>query len=114
MSAYLETKSMGLAQVLSDIIGERSAQDEKWGEQNHPPPIWALIQAEEVGEAEKEALEAWIMEKARMIHSESPLEGIGVEVRLHRHRAELVQAAAVIVARIECLDRGTWDWGERP
>ena len=36
--------------VIQDIINERSRQDDKWGLQRHPLPLWMVILVEEVGE----------------------------------------------------------------
>ena len=91
--------------VLLEIARERTSQDEKWGEQNHPDGTsinnkwladiarnitdqnaqngkltWLDILNEEVGEASAE---------------ETP----------EALRTELIQSAAVLVAWIECIDR---------
>lgn len=84
--------------VLASIVKERLRQDAKWGEQNHHPFTWTAIAGEEFGEVCQAALKAtyggatWA-----------------------DYRKELVQAAAVLVAMVECLDRhggqppeGTW------
>ena len=95
--------------VLGEVAAERSAQNAKWGEQNHPDGhgrnlypwypsasgararcdqyaaegsvTWADIFAEEVCEANEEG--------------DDPT----------RLRAELIQVAAVAVAWVECIDR---------
>jgi len=89
--------------VMFAVHTERQAQERKWGPQNHDPATWALIQAEEVGEAEKEALEAWVQRDSNP--NESTLS-------MYRHREELIQVAAVAIARIECLDRELWKWAK--
>ena len=70
--------------ILDAITAERVAQDEKWGEQNHSDYMWLAILTEEVGEVAQAMLE---------------------EQGLERVREELVQAAAVIVAWLEGIDR---------
>lgn len=80
--------------VLNEVLKERTAQDTKWGEQNHDPFLYLTILMEEVGEAAKDALQT------KFGGSD-----------LTKLRKELVQCAAVAVAAVECLDRDTWDWG---
>lgn len=75
--------------VLSDVLIERTSQDQKWGIQNHGVSAWMLILAEEFGEAAKEANEMHFRQKDS-----------------RDYREELVQVAAVAVAAIEALDRG--------
>ena len=81
-------------EILKEVSQERERQDSMWGQQNHSAPEYLMILGEEVGEANKEALEAFFEAK-----------------RLHRapdyfaYRKELIQVAAVAVAMVECLDR---------
>ncbi len=70
------------------IVAERRRQNLKWGVQNHDNPTWILILMEEIGEVAKAAL--------------PPKHGGEDEEAL---KEELVQAAAVILAFLECLDR---------
>ena len=77
------------------VTDERGNQLQKWGVQNHSPLEWMAILVEEVGEAQKEALEH------HWAGTHYPVD----EFRLVRLRAELVQVAAVAVAAIESLDR---------
>ena len=84
---------MTTIQIASDINGERRRQDEKWGEQNHPPAIWIAVITEEIGEA-AEAVLQW----------EFSDEGDHDE-RLIRFREELVRVAAVAIAALESIDR---------
>lgn len=87
-----ETKAMTeTMKVLSEVGGERSAQEKKWGQQNHKPIEWIAILTEEVGEAAKEAVD-WNLSN-------------GIYYKLIRYREELIQTAAVAVAMIESLDR---------
>jgi hypothetical protein len=65
---------------------ERHNQDAKWGQQNHDYPFWRVILGEELGECDRAFLE------------KKPAE----------LRKEMVQAAAVLVAMIECGDRNGW------
>ena len=74
--------------ILNEIRNERTAQDKKWGEQNHDRYKWVAILTEETGEVSEAALEA-----------EHDPEWIS------NYRDELIQVAAVAVAMIECLDR---------
>ena len=69
--------------IMALILKERQKQDEKWGEQNHDVYKWLAILGEEVGEANKAALE----------DSRSDL------------ISELIQIGAVTVAMIESLKR---------
>lgn len=66
--------------AIAKIIAERQRQDAKWGEQNHDAGKWSLILTEELGEVAKSQLEG---DRANYL-------------------TELVQAAAVIVAWLEC------------
>lgn len=79
----------GTKAVLDEVLAERSKQDTKWGMQNHGVMGWILIEAEEFGEAAKEANEVHFRGKDPAAY-----------------RAELIQVAAVAVAAIEALDRG--------
>lgn len=80
---------------IKDLILERKRQDDKWGEQNHDPCVWMTILTEEVGEVAKEAL------RMRFALGDLAL-----------YRAEAIQVAAVALAMVECIDRGTWKWPE--
>jgi NTP pyrophosphatase (non-canonical NTP hydrolase) len=79
--------------IIDQILDERSAQDVKWGEQNHSPVEWISILVEEVGEASKEAIENH--------HNPNT-------TNLDKYRDEMIQVAAVALAMIECLDRDNW------
>ena len=72
--------------VINKIIEERKMQDDKWGEQNHDVYKWLAILGEEVGEANKAALED---SKNDLID-------------------ELIQIGAVAVAMIESLKRNDY------
>lgn len=75
-------------QVLDEVHEERKRQQAKWGEQNHAPADYLTILGEEVGEANKAALEAKFAGK-----------------EWGHYRTELIQVAAVAVAMVECFDR---------
>lgn len=82
------------SRVIQHIIDERDFQDNKWGtNRTHTPAEWLMILGEEVGEANKAALEARF--------------GLDIEHddRIRDLRTELVQVAAVAVAIIEYIDR---------
>lgn len=74
--------------VLYEVEIERERQEAKWGQQNHHPFHYLAILGEEVGEANKAAVQAF---------------GEGGE--WIEYRKELIQVAAVAVAMIECFDR---------
>jgi hypothetical protein len=73
---------------IQEVMEERARQDERWGEQNHPPGIWLQILGEEVGEANKAVLE-WRF-------------GCGA---ITDYRQEMVQVCAVALAALESFDR---------
>ncbi len=66
--------------AIEKVSAERARQDAKWGQQNHEAGKWSLILTEELGEVAK-----------------SQLEG-----DRENYLTELVQAAAVLVAWLEC------------
>ena len=73
-----------------DIFNERQKQDIKWGEQNHSDEWWMLILVEEIGELAEAMLDAQF--------GMSPDKTTDV-------RKELVDAVAVGIAWLECMDR---------
>ncbi len=87
---------MSLEKIYKEITEERLRQDIKWGVQNHNPVEWCAILGEEVGEVNKEALEAHFNLKSHKT--------INVQ-NMCDYRKELIQVAAVAIAMIECLDR---------
>lgn len=95
MPNSVEHRSNRMIDVLKEVAAERERQEAKWGEQNHTPFAYLAILGEEVGEANKAALETFFeYERADTVYAE--------------YRKELVQVAAVAVAAIECLDRDLW------
>ena len=85
--------------VLKEVLRERVFQENKWGEQNHDPFTYLAILGEEVGEANKAAVDA----STWRINCEVKFGSLG------DYRKELIQVAAVAVAMIESLDRNKWD-----
>jgi hypothetical protein len=81
------------ADVLDDILRERGRQDSRWGQQDHKFGEWLSILMEEIGEACREHQAIRFCERA--------------DRRPHL-RTELVQAAAVAAAIVECGDRNGW------
>jgi len=96
--------------VLVEVLQERKRQEEKWGQQNHPPIEYCAILGEEVGEVNKAALEAHFGYKWKgrkdgytVIHQPKT---VGAKLAHWRDlREELIQTAAVAVAMVESLDR---------
>ncbi len=94
-------KNNARVNVLKEIDFERDQQDHKWGPQNHAPAHWLMILGEEVGEANKAALE----DHFKKYYAPHTGTDNGCSVNLIEYRKELVQVAAVAVAMIESLDR---------
>jgi hypothetical protein len=94
LAAETPGAAIGPTAALMDVLAERKRQDERWGEQEHQPVFWAAVLAEECGEFAREAI----------ADAALAAEPGGVA----RCRAEAVQAAAVALAIVECLDRGVW------
>lgn len=82
--------------VLGDVAVERRRQNEKWGEQNHGATVWLTILVEEVGELSRAILEDRVL-GARRLPGEWPT----------KLRKEAIESAAVAVAIVEWLDRGS-------
>lgn len=76
--------------LLDKVKEERERQDRLWGQQDHNVMVWLGILAEEFGEVAKEANEVHFRDR-------SPTD----------YRNELIQTAAVCIAAIESLDRGS-------
>lgn len=85
-------KKTTMADVIAEVMTERRNQDAKWGQQNQHPFAWLAILGEEVGEANKAALETYFKYD-------------GADGDYSNYRAELIQIAAVAVAMVECIDR---------
>jgi len=86
--------------ILIEVQHERKKQDEKWGVQNHAPFAWLAILGEEVGEANKHALQAHFS-GAYGNSDNAEYE----RQQLIEYRKELIQIAAVAAAMIESIDR---------
>jgi hypothetical protein len=86
MEHFLKLKNI----ALDDVMGECAEQVERFGVQDHEPSEWLMILGEEVGEANKAALEYHFRYD-------------GVK-NLKQYRAELVQVAAVAISMIVNLD----------
>lgn len=95
--------------VLAQIYAERKRQEQLWGEQNHP-----LLNASNLSKVFAGRAEAWKeCNQDRVRQGDLSWDGILLEeiyeALAERNpmamRAELVQAAAVIVNMIECIDR---------
>lgn len=86
---------MSKDEIYQEIVKERQYQDDKWGIQHHSRYKWLAILAEEVGEANEEALN---------IDFNTPtgkfIPAI-CENYAEQFRKELIQAAAVIFAILE-------------
>lgn len=97
-------KKLSIIDVLYEVEAERIKQDNKWGEQNHDPFAWLAILGEEVGEANKHALQAYFSTS----YTKEDCKKYERE-QLDEYRNELIQIAAVAVAMIECYDRNNKD-----
>jgi hypothetical protein len=82
--------------IFREILDERMRQWDKWGEQNHPDEWYAHIMYEEMGELSKAMLEA---------HFEQDYPGAYPDADPANIRKELIEAVAVGVAWLECIDR---------
>jgi hypothetical protein len=95
-----------ITRVLEEVRGERYAQDEKWGEQNHPDGTGRPDDAW-VADAVRERCEAAFAEGRgtwRDVLTEEFQEALA-ETDADKLRAELIQVAAVCVAWVEAIDR---------
>lgn len=96
--------------VLSEIGLERSAQDAKWGEQNHPDGTGAPWD-EKLAKSCRIACEK-AAEEGRLTWRHILMEEMAEAFAETNHvalRKELVQVAAVAAAWVEAIDRGTDD-----
>lgn len=81
--------------VIKKVKQERARQDQKWGEQNHPPFLWTSILGEEYGEL-CQAINETIFDNGPTERSKGGFENM---------KKEAVQVAAVAIAFVECLER---------
>lgn len=86
--------------IIQAVRDERKRQDEKWGEQNHFPPIWIGILGEEYGEL-CQAINETYFDNPNKTH----LGGY------ENMRKEAIHVAAVAVGFLECLERNKKGWG---
>lgn len=99
------TDSSPLGYVLGEVVGERKAQDEKWGEQNHPDGTGdqymphARFARSVADVAAREGALTW-----KDILCEEFYEALA-EHDPEKLRTELVQVAAVATAWAEAIDR---------
>lgn len=91
------------------LLEERVRQDAKWGEQNHGPSDWILILQEEIGEFAQRALQRKFgghsMHHLVACSACGDMDGCHVPANL---KCELIQAAAVALAMLECCERNQW------
>jgi hypothetical protein len=97
--------------IFEEIAEERAKQDEKWGEQNHPPILISGTDAKADREDHVKDAEMFkTINDSRTSHSwdtillEEVHEAFAEEDPA-KIREELVQVGAVVVAAIESLDR---------
>lgn len=105
-TTMLDLRTMG--RVLDDVERERMAQHRKWGEQHHPsgtPGMWRVTTLDALSRkvACQMAADAGNVTWAHIL-TEEVAEALE-ESDPTRLRTELVQAAAVIVAWVEDIDR---------
>lgn len=92
--------------VLTEVMAERSQQDELWGEQNHPltNPDYDCL-PDKFSDFHAAEAEMWRRISARRVQ-EGTIAWDGIlREEVHEARAEWLQVAAVAVAAIECIDR---------
>jgi len=98
--------------VLEEVAAERVNQHEKWGEQNHPM-IGGFMPTAHQREYARQASQWKTVNDLRVDNETLGFDGIALEEVFEAleqddpllQREELVQAAAVLVAMIEALDR---------
>lgn len=85
-------------QVIKDVLKERQRQDNKWGEQNHPPHFWTGILGEEYGEL-CEAINETVFDNGTDLGGYENM------------KKEAIHVAAVAIGLLECLERNKYEWG---
>ncbi len=88
--------------VINEVRAERQRQTEKWGVQDWTPFVWLAILGEEVGEANKAAVETLEFKETIDGHTGVPSY---IFAMWPEYRTELIQVAAVAIQAAECLDR---------
>jgi hypothetical protein len=110
--------SNDLAMILVEVADERGRQDDRWGEQNHPilfdsrtrevyarqADTWKALNDRRVDKRVREGVSPDRRSGWDGILQEEVFEALGAPTT-HEVREELVQAAAVVVAMIQSLDR---------
>ena len=91
MAKFVSTRMAALCLVDK----ERNRQDEKWGEQNHPPQFWSGILGEEFGE--------YCQAVNETVFNNGPTER--EKGGFDNMMKELSHVAAVAVGAMECLLR---------
>ncbi|USH45876.1 hypothetical protein SEA_VIEENROSE_41 [Streptomyces phage VieEnRose] len=100
--------------VLAEVKAERTRQDERWGEQNHPLIGGLTPKARLVAEYAREENQWQEINKHRVRLGAMGFDSIAAEELYEalsardvaEARAEYVQLAAVAVAAVEAIDRG--------
>ncbi len=98
--------SVATAGICAEIAEERVRQDERWGEQNWPDGTGSEIWREAADTYRRECDKAHAAGYLTWCHIilEEVAEALA-EADPGKLRAELVQAAAVLVAHVEAIDR---------
>ena len=95
-----------LTDVLHEVFKERSAQDQKWGEQNHPNGTggpWSRAQADIARKVCDDAADEGRLTWAHVLEEEF-FEAMA-ETDVICLRNELIQVGAVAAAWVEAIDR---------
>lgn len=92
--------------ILKEVVNERSRQDKKWGEQNHPNGTGSIIYAMTANRAKDDCDKAARRRNVtwRHILREEVYEAFA-ERGDKNLREELIQVMAVCAAWIECIER---------
>lgn len=100
MTSYAEEQVLKNLSILSEIGAERTKRDTQFGEQNYTPIEWLAILGEELGKANRNALQAHFC--GAHINSDNAKYQ---QEQLVEYRKELVQIAAIAVGMIQSFDR---------
>lgn len=98
-----------LEEVLQEVHAERTRQDKKWGQQNHPDGTApdGVAKAKEVADAARKVCDYMAANKKLTwmhIFTEEVMEAFAETDEL-KLRTELIQSIAVGVAWVEAIDR---------
>jgi hypothetical protein len=111
-----ESNAVHRGTVLDEVNDEIKRQLAKFGPQNHAPFFWLAILGEEVGEANKAAVDAEMIGSGGGVVNAPMQARIQVSAKARKlveYRAELIQVAAVAVSMILSYDRNEGDDLER-